>query len=284
MRQSTNMTLISALLARTPMWSVDLFTVSLLSGDVYRWASADRDIVFSGNTWSAMGPAIQRSKWSAKNTTEVSEMEITLYSTGLDFPSGNLKKLIHDGLFDGAFIQLDRAYMPTYGDTSLGLVTLFGGRVGKVEINALGATVTCVAANVLMQQNIPRNTFQLGCIHTLYDSGCTVDRGAHTATFTVTSASTLTVNFSESALGDPAIYVLGTLAIVDGIAAGQRRQIDGAGGQSITVAYPLLDVPAAGDHFTLTQGCSKTIARCTQFGNLPNYRGFPNIPPASSGL
>ena len=53
MRSLLNMTLRSALLARQPMWSADLFTISLASGKVYRWTSADQPIGFSGHWWSA---------------------------------------------------------------------------------------------------------------------------------------------------------------------------------------------------------------------------------------
>jgi uncharacterized phage protein (TIGR02218 family) len=221
-------------------------------------------------------------------------MDITIFSTGEDFPYGgaddplptgqNLKKLVHDGLFDGAYIQLDRAYMPEFGDTSLGLVTLFGGRVGRVEITALGVSITVVSSNVLMAQNMPRNTFQLGCIHTLYDSGCTLNRASFTAEFTVDAAGATTVNMTAGIGGDGSQYMLGTLIVLDGLGAGQRRQIDRFGPIGVGLAYPLLQVPVPGDHVTLTQGCDKTKARCTVLGNLDNYRGFPNIPPASSGI
>jgi uncharacterized phage protein (TIGR02218 family) len=286
MRAPDNMTLISALLAKTPMWSADLFTLSLADTTVYRWTSADFDVSWSGMVWSSIGPAIQRSKWSSKNTTEVAEMEVQILSTGEDFATGNIKKLIHDGLFDGAYIQLDRAFMPTPGDTSLGIVTLFGGRVGRAEINALGAKITCVSANVLMAQNMPRNTFQLGCLHTLYDTGCTLNRTSFTDTYTFDYGNPTTVVSVES-MGDGGRYVLGTLIVLDGLGAGQRRTVqafDTVGGHAVACAYPLLQIPAHGDHFSLTQGCSKTQARCTEFGNLPNFRGFPHIPPASAGI
>lgn len=218
MRSPSNMTLRSALLARTPMFSADLFTVSLATGTVLRWTSFEHDVSYSGNTWSSMGPALQRSTWSSRNTTEVTEMEIILYSSGLDYADGNIKKLIHDGLLDGAYLQLDRAFMPGGGDTSLGLITLFGGRMGKVEINAISAKITVEASNVLMQQNIPRNTYQLGCLHTLYDHGCKLDRAAHTATYAVASASQLTINYVSPVPPpvDPASYQLGVLRIMDG--------------------------------------------------------------------
>jgi uncharacterized phage protein (TIGR02218 family) len=283
MRAKTNLTLISALLSKAPMYSADLFTVSLLDGQSFYWTSADRDIAWSGTTWSAVGPAIQRSAWGAKNTTEVPELTIQLFSTGADFTLGNIKALMHDGLLDGAYVQLDRAFMPTYGDTALGIVTLFGGRVGKIEVQSIGAKLTVVASNVLLQQNMPRNTYQTGCIHTLYDTGCTLVRSAHTTSYTVTTANNLALNYS-GAPSDPSVYQLGVAAITSGLGVGQRRAIDASNSTGVTLAYPLLTVPAPGDTFTLTEGCDKSTARCTALSNIANFRGFPAIPIAELGI
>jgi uncharacterized phage protein (TIGR02218 family) len=293
------MALRAALLARTPMWSADLFTISLASGEVYRWTSADQPIGWSGVYWFAAGPAIERTAWSAKNTTEVTQMDVTIYSTGTDFPYGpadsiyipdaplptgqNIKQLAHEGLFDGAYVQLDRAFMPTYGDTSLGLITMFAGRTGKVEIDSLGVRLTVLSSNVILQQNVPRNTYQLGCIHTLYDSGCTLSRAAHTTAHVVTAANQLQIDYA-GAPADPSVYQLGVAAITSGAGAGQRRAIDGSSSAGVLLAYPLYIVPAPGDTFTLTEGCNKTKDRCIEFDNLPNFRGFPNIPKAELGI
>jgi uncharacterized phage protein (TIGR02218 family) len=286
MREIANAALIAALAARAPLSSADLFTFTLRDGSTFRVTGADRDVTWSGTTWSAAGPTIQRSTWSVKNTTEVPEMTIRIFTDGTDFEPGNLKRLVHDGYFDGAYVELSRAFMPTFGDTSLGTVLLFGGRAGKAEITALGITLTCTASNVILAQNIPRNTYQLGCIHTLYDTGCTLSKWAHTATFTVQAATAITLVSAEP-MPNGGNYVLGTTSIIDGVGVGQSRTIeawDTVGQQAVQVSYPLLTVPQPGDHFTLSEGCDKTRARCDQFGNLVNFRGFPNIPPAELGL
>jgi uncharacterized phage protein (TIGR02218 family) len=292
MRSLPTMALRAALLARTPMWSADLFTVSLATGEIYRWTSADQSILYSGLWWSGRGPAIQRSSWSAKSTTEVSEMAIAILARGDEYPddefdtgvSGrNVKQLAHGGLFDGAFVQLDRVFMPSWGDTSLGIITLFGGRVGKVEIDALGIRLTVLASNVILQQNVPRNTYQLGCIHTLYDQGCTLSRAAHTTTHVVTAANQLHIDYADPPT-DPSVYQLGVAEITSGVGIGQRRTIDGSSSAGVLLAYQMFVVPQPGDTFTLTEGCNKTKDRCTEFGNLPNFRGFPTIPKAELGI
>lgn len=286
MRAVGNMTLLSALASRTPMYSADLFTLSLPNGDTYYWTSADQDISYSGTTWSAKGPTIDRSSWGAKNTTEVPEMIVQIYTTGEDFAGGavNLKTAAHDGLFDGAYMLLQRAFMPHFGDTTMGIVTLFGGRIGAIEINALGIKITCTASNVLLTQNMPRRTYEATCMHTLYDQYCTLDRASFTDTYTVASASTVGINWVGSGPADPSVYVFGTMTITSGVGIGQALTVQGFTSTGVWFGYPLLTPPAPGDTFTVSQGCAKTVTRCQSFGNILNFGGFPYIPAVSTGI
>lgn len=47
----------------------------------------------------------------------------------------------------------------------------------------------------------------------------------------------------------------------------------------VSVRYPFLGPPAVGDLALLRRGCRKTKADCTARGNLPNFGGFPDVPP-----
>lgn len=281
--RSASAGLIAALAGGTPLWSADLYTITLANTLVYRWTSADQDINAGGHLFSAGGPAIDRASWSAKNTTEVPELAITLYSTGQDFGATNFKADLHAGLFDGAYIQLDRAFMPAFGDTSLGTVVLFGGRAGKIELTAVGATITCTASNVLLTQNMPRRTYQATCMHTLYDTGCTLSRASFTASFIVDSATATAIAWT-AAPGDPSVYLFGTLTMTSGAGIGQAMTVANYASTGLGFAYPLVIVPAPGDTFDVSQGCAKTMARCQVFGNIANYGGFPYIPAATIGL
>lgn len=284
MRSATD-ALVSALAARTPLWSADLFTLSLPDATTYFWTSADQPITFTGQTWSAVGPTIERTSWESKNTTEVPQMQMQLYSGGDDFGVGNnFKRQVHDGLLDGAYMLLQRAFMPNFGNTSLGLVTLFGGLVGEVEINALGVKMTCTASNVQLEQNLPRRTYQANCMHTLYDAQCTLSAASFTDDFVVASANQITMNWVTAPVIDPAKYVFGTMTVTSGAGAGQQLTVLQASSTTVQFGYPLLVVPAPGDTFSLQQGCAKTVARCIEFSNQLNYGGFPYIPAQSSGL
>lgn len=283
--RSASTALVAALLSRQPLYSADLFTISLIDGTTLRWTSADFDITYGGEVWSARGPMIDRTAWATKNTTEIPEMTIQIGSTGLDFGSVNLKRAAHDGLFDGAYLLLQRAFMPSFGDTTLGLVTLFGGRFGAIEITALGIKATCTASNVLMAQNLPRRVYQARCTHTLYDAGCTLSPAAFTDHYVVLSANRIAINWFGSPVNPPSRYLFGTMRVTSGIAAGEALTVSSAASNGVAFGYPLLNIPVAGDRFSVTWGCDKSMATCQDpFNNLINFGGFPYIPPPSVGI
>ena len=285
--------LIAFLASGQPFWTADLFTFTLLNGNVLRLASSDIPITYSGNTWAAVGPAITRSTWSAKNTIDVPTLDMTLWSTGTDLNDGqpvynggdeNIKQLIHNGLLDGSLVTLQRAFMPQPGDTAFGLVTLFGGKAGPITIGARGAKLTYKGANVKMQAYMPRNTYKIACIHSFCDAGCTLSAATFTFSNYVSAGSTKkTILWGGTA---PALTNLpqGYVTFTSGPNDGEVRTIVAADSSGFTLAYPLYQNPVAGDTFTTTQGCNKTEAKCKEYGNDQNFRGFRFIPPATQGL
>jgi hypothetical protein len=287
--------LIAALASRVPMWSADLFTFSLTNGTTLRLASTDRSILAGANLFiaaNAGSPGITRGAWSIKNTIDVPSLEIDIISSGTDYAGGsNVKLAMHNGLLDGAWIALDRAYMPTtgpYGDTALGTVQIFAGKTGQVQITATGAKITVRGANVLMNQYMPRNRFLTSCIHSLFDTGCSLVRASFTHGGTVSTASAIAVNWvTDPTSGNYANLVLGTIAMTSGVANGQRRTLQNSGPSGVVMMYPLYEVPAPGDTFTVTYGCDKTRdgpAGCAFFSNQDHYRGFEFVPPAETAL
>ncbi len=302
MRAATS-DLVSFLAAKQPFIAADLFTFTFLDGaaPTLRLASTDQDITHAGVTWFGSSPALgaavatrdpsypspTRSRWNVKNTIEVPTLEIDLMSDGADYRSGvNIKQFIHNGLLDGCEVLFQRAFMPTFGDTSLGLVTLFGGVVGPVQIAARGVKITVKGANVRMQQFMPRNRYQIGCIHGLYDVGCGADRAALTHSGVVASAAVNAVTWaSDPTSGAFASLGLGVITMTSGAANGSTRTILSASSTGVTLMYPFYEALTAGDTFTVTFGCDKTLATCSgRFSNTAHYRGFPYTPPATAAV
>lgn len=282
------------LASRTPWWSADLFTITLRDSVVIRLTSSDRPISYGGVTWHPYGPTITRSSWKMVNSPDVPDMTFSLGSTGDDYNGGNVKIMAHNGLFDGATVTLERAFMPQPGDTSLGTAVLFSGKVSTIEINGVEIKFTVKALSNLLLSFMPRNIYKAGCTWSLFGVGCGASRAAFTATNTVAVGSTyreIAVAgdwvLPSSAVATIAQLTLGTVTIVTGDASGQSRTIvggtSGSGGGVVQVGYPLYSVPAIGDTVTAIFGCDKTQATCDgTFGNLQNYRGFDFIPLAET--
>jgi uncharacterized phage protein (TIGR02218 family) len=77
----------------------------------------------------------------------------------------------------------------------------------------------------------------------------------------------------------------GVCTVTGGVAEGQQRTVQYAVATGMAFCYPLYEIPAAGDTFTVSYGCDKTQATCgARFANAQNYRGFPFVPPAESAV
>jgi hypothetical protein len=298
--RAANASLIAFLATRRNAIQADLFLITLSNGTVYAWTSFDQDLFVPPYTYSGRKtPLIDRTKWSIKNTIDVPEMGIQIYSNGMDMPDGsNLKLSVHNGLFDYATVSLSRIFMPTVGDTSLGAVALFEGYASEIQINALGIMMTVKGANIQLDQYMPRNQYQLGCIHSVYDNECAPNPGqpgggpARAAnTFANAAGAGSTRTFIAWGDGVPANFgnfALGYITFTGGASAGITRTIPAGQATAVGVglAYPLYITPNEGDTFTVTYGCDRTRGAngCPFFNNLVHFRGFPYVPPAEFGL
>lgn len=272
--------------SRQACYKADLFTYTLKSGQVFRWGTFDQPVTYGGQTWTAAGPMMSRSRLSIRNSVEVPELDMKLLVRDSDTINGrNIKEQIQNGVFDGATVEMDRVFMPKKGDTSLGLVLMFLGRQSPANVKADVISLTAKGDNVLMNQQVPKNVYQTTCLHTFCDAGCTLSAAA----FTITNAaggSTTAGNIVWGSLpGAPALYTLGRITFTSGPAAGQVRTVKFSANTGIVPAYPFDNTPLPGDTFSILQGCDRTQATCTTtFANEQHFRGFPYVPPAEMAI
>ena len=266
----------------------DLFTFTLRDGTILRWTSWDRDLVVSGMTYSSKAPWLERGNWDVSNTMQVPSMAVTLRAFNAGFAGGAaIQAQIHNGLFAGAVFSMARAYMVA-PPTVLGVLGLFGGKVGGIDVSGATATLTIKGKTNDLDQYAPRNLYQIGCNHRFCDPGCALLAAAYTADFAVGSSG-LSATFIPwaSAPGSPGLYQRGTITMTSGAAAGQTRTVAAADSSGLTLAYPLYRTPAPGDTFSGFQGCDKTYdsgsgQSCTDRSNTQHYRGYEYVPPPNS--
>jgi uncharacterized phage protein (TIGR02218 family) len=291
--RSCSPALATALVDGSTLWVADLFKVVLVDGvTTYYWTSWDSDLTIGGQVYSSKAPWLKRSKWNITNTMEVPTMSLYLHALNGGFAGGaQIKLQIVNGLFDGATVLLSRVYMPTPGDTStLGLIDLQGGFIGAIDQDGVEASIAVKGKTNVLDQNVPREAYQIGCNHAFCDPGCTLLRASYTTAFVAGTAPTPSlIPWSGTAPGNAANYRFGTIAFTSGPASGQRRTIQAADSSGLTLAYPLSAGPLVGDGFTAFAGCDKTSnsgsgQSCTDRSNLQNYDGYEFVPPPTAAF
>src|SRR5205823_1630416 len=94
---------------------------------------------------------------------------------------------------DGALLQLERSFMPSYGDTTPGTVVLFAGRISDIDCSRTGIEMKCRSHLELLNIQMPRRLWQASCTHVFGGSMCQFDRASLALTFSAHTGSTQTV-------------------------------------------------------------------------------------------
>lgn len=294
-------TLVRFLAGRTSFIFANLYTFALVNGITLRWTDQQYDLTIpqiTGDplTWIAQDvmPSGLTFKSSIGLAADQQTIDLVYAPPSSASPSlvGTvpIAQALLQGQFDGATVRRSVAIYDTYDDalpvgwgdiTPLGVAypghsTLFYGLVSTIQsIGKVEAKLSAKSQLMLLDVDMPRNYWQSSCQHVFCDAGCTLSRAAFTASGTVGAGATKTrVPWTGSAT----TYTLGTITFVTGANAGVTATVKQADASGLTLAFPLVNTPAGGDTFTATQGCDKTMTRCTALGNLLNFDGFPFVP------
>lgn len=271
----------------TEFLMADAYTFTLANGTVLRWTNAQQDFKLGANTWSSVGPVIERSSCRQVLGVEVDTLDLTVAASSSLLVAGvTLLQALRSGVFDGATCLLNRVFFTASGvlvnSTGTGDLILFSGQVADVEVGRTSATIRVNSFLQLLQTQLPRNTYQPGCLNTVYDSGCTLVKATYAVTGTALSGSTATalnVSMAQSA----GYFDQGVLAFTSGPNNGLTRTVRAYTGGVMTLVSPFPSVPASGNTFTVRPGCDKSQATCTsKFANQANFRGQPYVPVITS--
>lgn len=267
------------LLASNNFWIADLYTLTLGSGAVHRFTSADRDLIEDGALFSAGQLKFARETVRVVTGLEVDELRVTILADGSTMLGAQpFLKFVHSGGLDRARLALERAFMPEFGDTSRGAVPLFAGRIAEASVRRTAVELAVKSDLELLNVKLPRNLYQPICLHTVYDAGCGLARANFRSTATIQVNSTASLLRCDLTQPD-GYFALGTVRFTSGIHSGTTRTIKAHAPGSLTLALPLHSPPAVGDAFEAFPGCDRMQATCVaKFDNLANFRGFPYIP------
>ncbi len=278
--------LIAHLATGGPYLMADLYTITPAGGAALHWADYDLDIVHPGNgyTYSSSGPVLKRGKTRSVIGVQMDTLDLSIYPRSSDTLNGTtLLAAAQAGAFDGARLTLERVFL-TAPNTAIGVDHRFAGRFADLILTRteIQARINSDAESLAVQ--LPRNLYQPGCMHSLYDTGCGLVRATWAAASTVASGSTTTTincGLAQAAKWFDRGYVQFSGGALDGL----RRTVKGYSPGVISLFQALPSVPAAGANFTAYPGCDKTLNTCTgKFSNQANFRGCPFIPVAETAI
>ena len=166
----------------------DLYTITLVGGAVLRYSAAPTALT-SMATAFALGPKFERSKTKVVIGTQVDELDVKVYPEPTDLIGAvPFLEAAWQGQLDGALLQLERSFMPTYGDTSPGTVILFAGRISDIDCTRTGVDIRCRSHLELLNIQMPRRLWQSSCTHLFGDAMCQFDRSTLQAIFSADPA------------------------------------------------------------------------------------------------
>jgi uncharacterized phage protein (TIGR02218 family) len=269
--------LIAYLANETEYIFAELYTITLVGGYVVRYTDCDVDLPYNGNTYQRFD--IKRDSIKSSIGISVDEMKVRVSPE----PTATLNgapwiSAARLGALDSAWLLVQRIYMPTVGDMSLGAIHKFEGRIANVNrVSRSGAEIMVRSPTEGLDVSMPRNLYQPGCLNTLFDSGCGLNKASYAVYGTVSSATTTTINSGLSTPDDT--FTLGTIRFTSGMNSGISRTVRAFASGTFELALPLVTAPVLGDEFIAYPGCDRTLSTChVKFANRLNYVGFPYVP------
>lgn len=270
-----------ALLDASQFVMADLYTITTIQNDIYRYTNYDFDLIVAGELYHSDGPIISRDGITLSLGVEVDNLSVTIDVTDEEtFESLRIVQAFHNGQMDGARFKLERIFMDasTPTDTSAGTIKLFEGRIIEPEFdrNTIQASVASDLDELSVQ--IPRNLYQPSCTNTVFDSACGLARSAHVVNATIEAGSTAARILCD--LNQPqGWFTQGVIEFLDGGNAGLKRTIRLHETDVLLLTLPLLEAPQVGQRIRVYPGCDKRLETCqNRFNNFARFRGAPFIP------
>lgn len=261
----------------------DLFRITLSNGQILRHTNADMPVVWDGQTYEAHKLIIKRGATRVavgldvdSNTLEIAA-EPDYRLEGLQWSEAAL-----GGALDGARVVIERIFFSDWA-TPVGAVVIFSGRVSDVSGSRSAVKVDVKSDIELLNVSSPRNIYQSGCMRTLYDGGCKVNREKFTVNGRVTANSTTGTELACNLTQADGWFNQGVIKFTSGRNAGLSRTVKEHKGGRLSFALRLPFPPQSGDVFKIYPGCDKRQETCgKKFDNIVHFRGFPYIPAADT--
>jgi hypothetical protein len=279
-----------------------LYQFTSINGTNDYFTDLDIDVPYAGVIWKSGSLRIEGMRRKVTVGLNVDEQTVKIWAGPDDTLYGAaFLKGSEEGLLDGTFVTRQRVVWPlttgnaandiTNGVAPVAVWTMFSGYIGEIEKGGPSHIEVKVRSPLVrLEVNMPRNYYQPGCLWTLFDTGCTLDKTIFAVNVTVDVGATvrrIPIVGGLTLYGADGIpyYASGRALFTSGINDNFLTLIDTNNAVALFMAYPLSTAPSAGDTMTIYPGCSKLFATCSaKFSNTANFRGFDKVPPVMMSM
>lgn len=255
----------------------------------------DIDINYGNHLWKSGSLRIEGLSRKLSIGLQVDEQNAKIWAGQNDTLFGSpFLENAQIGLLDGATITRYRAvWQIVSGNAATDVQTLpmavwalytgYTSSIGKGGQTHVEASFK--SPLVKLEVNMPRNYYQPGCLWTLFDFGCTLNKNDFAINGIVAAGATSTlvpIVGGLTGIGADGLpeYAQGRILFTSGLNAGLQILIQGNDTVSLNLAYPLIEFAAPGDTVIFVPGCSKAFNTCDKkFINKANFRGYDKVPP-----
>jgi uncharacterized phage protein (TIGR02218 family) len=257
-------------LALNPTTLCRLFRITPAFSPELLFTDADLDVTVSGELYRAdhsfQPSAIENAIGGANSNLELT---VLFTDTLIKYEDVMARR------YQGATVKV---YLASYGNPAAGKGIITSGRIGSFAVSSrLQGVMSIVGGSGKMDRTLTE-VYQPTCRADFGDTRCGLNINDFSLAFTVASIVDDMI-FMKASGGVDGRFNLGTLVWATGPNTGQAQEVayslaTGAVGLFYPPGYPV----TVGNTGTLYQGCAKTIAACTAYANVSNFRGEPYVP------
>jgi uncharacterized phage protein (TIGR02218 family) len=257
------------------------------SGEIFLYTGHDTDLLCGGNKYQHI--AIEHGDIAESRGTETATMDLTINYNPTDTITPNDErtwfKALKDGIFDKAYISLDRLYSPIPWRYNMPNIPIdyvlkarFFGRMDVQEVRLDHANIQVKSPSDMLTRELPRNLVKPSCLNHFGDFMCQVNPESFRRTVSAQAGSSKEMIVTGSSYAD-GYYDNGLIYSTSGKNKGQFSSIKTYSGGNVTLFKPFTEDVNVGDTFDILCGCDKTMKTCDQkYGNLIHFRGCPFLP------
>ncbi len=247
-----------------------LFVVTPTRGPALRFTDHDTDLTVDGDLYLA-DHSFQPSAIQASIGGSNQNLELTVLFA--DSQIGY--KAAMRGDYQGAAVQV---YIASYGNVAAGKGIVTSGKVSSFALPSKLYGVMSITGSTGKMDRTLTEVYTPTCRADFGDTRCGIDLADFSHAFAVTAVTDDMLIVTDLSAAD-GTYNLGSLVWATGDNDGVAQEVAySLATGAVALFYPPRYTVLPGDTGTIYQGCAKTLAACTAYANVPNFRGEPYVP------